>query len=156
MDGQVLLVTDGSPAAQCAGEMAIRYAADRRCGLRALYILDASWRSILGDEWISPGAVRDDFYRWLEGGLVKQAREVLERVGMRAEQAGVRPVTIEITAGDTERVIAEHARSPSVLLLVLPHPGATAPRAEAGLKYNLQTLVKKISCPLLVGPRQAP
>lgn len=149
---QILLIIDGSAAARQAADMAVELALLWGAPLRAAYILDESWSNILGDEWMSSSKTRTQFYDWLEDGLVRQAGDALESTARRAADAGIEEVQTEIVAGPTEKVMAGLVGSRPTRLLVLPHPDATAPRAEAGLKYNLHALRKKIKCPLLTGP----
>ncbi len=153
MERQILFIADGSDAAFKAGILAIEMASLWKASLRVVYILDEGWGSILGDEWLSTSAARTEFYRWLESSLARHARDVLQKLADLAVASRVQVAT-EIVTGKTEKKIAELAGSPETLLLVLPNPSATAPPAEAGLKLNLHSLVKKIKCPVLIGPNK--
>jgi nucleotide-binding universal stress UspA family protein len=153
--GQIVFITDGSLSARLAGLTAIELARLWRTPLRAVFILDESWSCILGDEWISASGTRTKFFRWLENELVNNAQKELARFQKLAEESGVE-VETEIATGQTTRVILELAGSPRTALLVLPNPHATRPAAEAGLKFNFNTLAKKIKCPVIVGPNTRP
>lgn len=151
MKRQIVLITDGSLSARAAGQTAIEMARLWQIPVRAVFILDQNWSYILGDEWISAPGTRKKFWRWLENELVSNAQKELSRFQELAEEAGVE-VETGVATGQTTRVILSLAGSPRTALLVLPNPHATRPAAEAGLKFNFHTLVKKIKCPVLVGP----
>lgn len=152
MNGQILLVTDGSPSADAAGKTAIEMAQSMKLPLRAVFILDEGWRNLLGDEWINTSSTRMRFFHWFEDGLKSYAETVLAKFRQQANDKGI-PVEIEIKIGKTEKVIVECTVNPETSLLVLPNPNAVAPEAAAGLRFNLNSLSKKVKCPIFIGPR---
>ncbi|TYO93370.1 universal stress protein [Desulfallas thermosapovorans] len=153
MGKQIIFVTDGSPSADRAGAMALDMAALMKINIKALYILDRGWGSLLGDEWINTSETRMKFFHWFEGELKDRAGQVLEEFRNRAQARGI-PVETEIVTGNTLKVISRLASEPDTSLLVLPNPNSTKPAAAAGLKFNIRHLAQKIQCPLLLGPRE--
>lgn len=152
MKNQILFITDGSPSAGKAGAIAIELAALRKINLRAVFILDESWGSLLGDEWINTSATRMKFFRWFEGELKTRAEQVLAEFTDQAASGGV-AVETEIISGKTEAVIAAYANDRQTEMLVLPNPNSTQPAAAAGLRFNIHHLAKKVGCPILLGPQ---
>ena len=152
MKGQILFITDGSPSADTAGERAIQLALSMKLPLKAIFILDEGWKHLLGDEWINTSSTRMKFFHWFEDGLKEHSETVLNEFAKKARSQGVE-VEAAIKIGKTERVITELTLEKETTLLVLPNPYATAPAAAAGLRFNLNSLAKKLKCPVLIGPR---
>ena len=152
MNGQILLITDGSPSADAAVQMATELSLSLKQPLRAVFILDEGWKNFLGDEWINTSSTRMKFFHWFEDGLHKHSEDVLAEVAEKVKEKGGQ-VETEIKVGKTEKVIAELTAEQETALLVLPNPHATAPAATAGLRYNLNSLSKKVKCPIYIGPQ---
>ncbi|HBX23284.1 MAG TPA: universal stress protein [Desulfotomaculum sp.] len=152
MEKQILFISDGSASATKAGAIAIELAATRQSDLRAVFILDEGWGSLLGDEWINTSDTRMKFFSWFEGELKTRAEQVLNQFSNQAVSSGVKVETAILT-GKTEKVIAEAANNERTVLLVLPNPNSTEPAAAAGLRFNLHHLAKKVTCPILLGPQ---
>lgn len=146
----IILITDGSKAAVKAEQIAFDLAKQYNVSLKAVYVISAGWESLIGDEWINTEKNRLRFFQWLIDGLNKRANEVLEAFSMRAQKAGVNYET-EIAGGQVEKVIIDLSRYCKVL--VLPHLKETLPRAEGGLKYSLNRLIKNVKCPIVIGGR---
>ncbi|EHQ91270.1 universal stress protein [Desulfosporosinus youngiae] len=152
MNGQILLITDGSPSADAAVQMATELSLGLKQPLRAVFILDEGWKNFLGDEWINTSSTRMKFFHWFEDGLHKHSEDVLAEVAEKVKEKGGQ-VETEIKVGKTEKVIVELTAEQETALLVLPNPHATAPAATAGLRYNLNSLSKKVKCPIYIGPQ---
>ncbi|MEW6696591.1 MAG: universal stress protein [Bacillota bacterium] len=152
MNSQILLVTDGSPSAEEAGNTAMDMALAWKLPLKAIFILDEGWKNLLGDEWINTSSTRMRFFHWFEDGLKNHSETVLSELKRQAEAKGL-SVEVEIKIGKTEKVITEITVGSETVLLVLPNPNATAPAAAAGLRFNLNSLAKKVKCPILIGPK---
>lgn len=151
MNGQILFITDGSPSAEETGRAAVEIALSGNVSLKAVFILDEGWRHLLGDEWINTSSTRMNFFHWYEDGLMKHSESVLVDFRKKALDRGLE-IETEVKIGKTEKVIAESAAAEKTVLLFLPNPHSTAPAAAAGLRYNLNSLSKKIKCPIYVGP----
>lgn len=154
MKGPILFFTDGSSTASRAGSTAIELASLWNVPLRAFFILDEGWGSMLGDEWINTSDTRMKFFRWFEGELKNRAQQVLEEFAGQAAAARMQVETGVLT-GKTERVIASAAESHGAQLVVLPNPNSAKPAAAAGLKYNPGHLAKLVKCPILLGPNNS-
>ncbi len=152
MKGQIVFITDGSPSAKTAGETAIAFAIAMKLPIKAVFILEESWRNLLGDEWMSAASTRSKFFHWLEDGLRNHWQVVLSEFS-RLGQAYNVEVATDIRVGKTEQVIIELTEEAATALLVLPNPHATAPAAAAGLRFNVNRLTKKVKCPILLGAR---
>lgn len=146
----ILFITDGSESARAAGAKTLEFSLLWDVPVQAIFILDEGWGSLLGDEWINTSDTRMKFFRYFEGNLRQRAEEILAGFIKQAEERGIKATTA-IKVGKTEKVIAEAANAPGNILLVLPNPHATEPAAAAGLKFNLQSLTKKINCPVYIG-----
>lgn len=105
----------------------------------------------MGDEWINTSSTRMTFYHWFEGELNKAAEKVLEEFEGWARESEVN-LKAEVLVGNTESLIAETANTRQASMLVLPSPHAAAAPAAAGLRFNLNSLAKKVQCPIMVGP----
>lgn len=152
MKGQILFITDGSPSAEAAGKAAIDMALSASVPLKAVFVFDEGWKHLLGDEWINTSSTRMNFFHWFEDGLMKHSERVLGDFRQKALDHGV-DAEIEVKVGKTEKVMAELTNAVDAFLLVLPNPHSTAPAAAAGLRYSLNSLSKRIKCPIYVGPR---
>lgn len=152
MNGQILLITDGSPSADAAVQMATDMSLALKLPLRAVFILDEGWKNFLGDEWINTSSTRMRFFHWFEDGLHKHSEDVLAEVAEKVKKKGGQ-VETEIRVGKTEKVIIELTAEQETALLVLPNPHATAPAATAGLRFNLNSISKKVRCPIYIGPQ---
>lgn len=152
MEKQVVLFIDGSEASLKAAFLAAELARSCRGYVKAFFLIDSGWGSMLGDEWINTSGTRVRFYHWFEGELEKFASSSLEEVAEAVQARGVN-IETEIITGTPEKLIIDRAGEKNVACLVLPNPYATSHRAEGGLKYNINALAKKISCPLIIGPK---
>lgn len=152
MERQIILFTDGSEGSIKATGLALELAEFYKSVINAFFIIDSSWGSLLGDEWISTSETRMRFFGWFEGELKAFAFESLEKVQKAAQARGVQART-RVLIGPVERLIIEQTLENPAALVVLPNPGATAPGAAAGLKYNISRLTKRINCPVLLGPK---
>ncbi|SFG13847.1 Universal stress protein family protein [Desulfotomaculum arcticum] len=148
MPAQILYVTDGSPSAREAGLTALELAGLWNASIRAVFIIDQSWAHILGDEWMSGAVTRAKFFSWLGEGLQKQASAVLDEFCDLAKSRQVQ-VQKQLLAGNTAKLLISLAREAD--LLVLPNPYAAGHPAEAGLKFNLNKLLRAIKCPVWLG-----
>ncbi|HBV98366.1 MAG: universal stress protein [Peptococcaceae bacterium BICA1-7] len=152
MKGQILFITDGSPSAEEAGKIAIEMALSANIPLKAVFIFDEGWKHLLGDEWINTSSTRMTFFQWYEDGLMKHSDDILGGFHQKALDRGVN-IEVEVKIGKTEKVMADLTNADNTILLFLPNPHSTAPAAAAGLRYSLNSLSKKIKCPIYVGPR---
>ncbi len=150
MKGQIVFITDGSPSAEAAGEKAIALALAMKLPIKAVFILEESWRNLLGDEWMSAASTRSTFFHWLEDGLRNHRQVVLSEYTRLGQSYNVE-VSTDTRIGKTEQIIIELTEETATALLVLPNPHATAPAAAAGLRFNLNRLAKKVKCPILLG-----
>lgn len=152
MEKSIILFTDGSDSSTKAMGLAVELAFLYKTDLFAFFIIDSGWNNLLGDEWINTSETRMRFYRWFEGGLKAFAAESLQKVTEMAQARGVQATTQMLT-GSAEKIMIHCAGERPGAYLVLPNPEVTAPGASGGLKYNIRTLIKKISCPVIIGPK---
>lgn len=90
MNGHILLITDGSPSADAAGQMATEMSLALKLPLKAVFILDEGWNNFLGDEWINTSSTRMRFFHWFEDGIHKHSQEVLAEVTEKVKEHGGR------------------------------------------------------------------
>lgn len=152
MKRQVLLFTDGSKGSIAAADLAFDLATLYGAGIKAFFIIDSKWSNLLGGEWINTSETRMRFYNWFEGEIQAVAAKSLEHIKSLASAKGI-PAEAITLAGPVERLIIEQTEKYYFPVLVLPNPKATSPEAEARLKFNLHRLVKRINCPVFIGPK---
>lgn len=147
-----MLFTDGSKGSIAAADLALDLASLYGAEIKAFFIIDSKWSNLLGGEWINTSETRMRFYNWFEGEIQTLAAKSLDCIKNMASGKGIPAEAITLT-GPVEKLIIEQTRKYSTPILVLPNPEATSHEAEAGLKFNLNRLVKRINCPVLIGPK---
>lgn len=145
----ILLVADGSASAQKAVLLAVRLAVIHGARMTALYVIDAGWRNILGDEWISSEESRRRFFRYMEGDKAARGRQVLEDIAERGAASGLQVKTLTKT-GSPDRVVAELWKEQGPFdLVVVPHPSGRNVEGAAGIKA--EKIARELSATVLIG-----
>jgi nucleotide-binding universal stress UspA family protein len=148
----ILLCTDGSPAADAAADYAIWFGKKLRAHLRALYVTDVR---LLEGPWISDfsGAIGAQPYSALLPQLQQIQREkaatVLAAVEERCRDGGV-PCETAYDTGSLTQVILENEVKAD--MIVLGQRGEHAAWLEGGLGSSVERVVRASVKPSLVTP----
>jgi nucleotide-binding universal stress UspA family protein len=101
-------------------EAAVERAAATGMGIAAVYIIDASWESCTGSDWISTGQSRCEFEEYMNASLLAEGEGLLKLFSKAAEAAGVQFVG-SITEGDpAEEIIKFAAKAGASLIIAAP------------------------------------
>ncbi|WP_459192163.1 universal stress protein [Halosimplex sp. J119] len=138
---EILFPTDGSDAADAALEVAVAVADAHDATLHVLYVADTNQPSLARIE----GQVRDV----LEG----EGRDIVERAGARARNAGVETVE-EVIQGGPSRTICEYVDDRGIDLVVMgTRGGRDIERIVLG--SVTERVVRNSAAPVLVVPPQS-
>jgi len=107
----LLALDDSAKASALALELTKKYSAD----LTALFVLDATWNTYVGHDWLSGSNSRADFLDWIKDEETKAADSSLAAFG---ELAGDIPYTTRLGAGDVQRQILDEAGKGYDLLIM--------------------------------------
>lgn len=150
----ILFCTDGSPAADVAGDYAIWFAKQLRARLRALYITDIR---LLEGPWMTDlsGAVGAQAYAALLPQLERiqseKAATILAAVKKRCHDAGVTCETAHETGGLVQVMLDYESRADMV---VLGQRGEHAAWSGGGLGTSVERMVRASVKPCLVAPEK--
>lgn len=147
----MLLCHHGTEGAAAALARALEIAESGRTRLVHLFVVPDLWAGMQGDDWLNNASTRDDFGRYVEGLLEREAREQIEAVRRDCAARGLAYEAL-LRVGDPAQCAVTAAREINADLAVI---GAPRPKKVAGLKsrMDLETLVRGLGCPLLVAPR---
>jgi nucleotide-binding universal stress UspA family protein len=150
----ILLCTDGSPAAEVAGDYAIWFARKLGASLRALYVTDIR---LLEGPWLADlsGAVGAQPYSALLPQLQKiQEEKAVMVLAAAKERCDKRGVTCETTheTGTLVQAILEHERRAD--LVVLGQRGEHAQWSGEMLGSSVERVVRASVKPCLVTPEK--
>ena len=110
----LLALDDSAKASAVALDLAKKYNAD----LTVLFVLDATWNTYVGHDWLSGSNSRADFLDWVKDEEAKAADRTLAAFG---DLAGDIPYTARLAAGDVQRQILDEAAK-GYDLLVMANP----------------------------------
>lgn len=106
------------------------------------------WAGMQGDDWLNNASTRDDFARYVENMLERDARAELAAVAARCRERGFAYEAV-LKVGDPAACAVEAAREQGAELAVI---GPPRPKGAEGLRsrMDMETLVRGLPCPLLV------
>ena len=106
------------------------------------------WDGMQGDDWLNNASTRDDFARYVEGVLERDARRELAGVAARCAEHGLAYRSL-LKIGDPAACAVAAARQVAADIVVI---GPPRPKGELGLRsrMELETLVRGLPCPLLI------
>lgn len=148
----ILLCTDGSPAAEVAGDYAIWFARKLKASLRALYVTDVR---LLEGPWLSDlsGAVGAQPYSavlpQVEQIQKEKAAMILAAASDRARKSNVACETIHKTGGLAQAILDQEGQAD---LVVLGQRGEHAQWADEMLGSSVERVVRASVKPCLVTP----
>lgn len=145
MFNHILLILDGSLELNSVVPL-IKNLAGTTTKITAIYIIDAGWRQILGDEWLSTVKTRRCFFSYMEDHQVKDAQAVLAGLG---KQLDAYIVNTQVKVGEPQKIVASAFTKHSPFdLLVIPRPD----KKPWAVNLKIEKLLKKINCSLLIAP----
>jgi len=109
---RILLALDDSAKAT---ELALELTKKCNAKLTVLFVLDATWNTYVGHDWLSGSNSRADFLDWIKNEEVKAADSSLAAF---EELAWDIPYTARLVAGDVQRQILEEAEKGYELLIM--------------------------------------
>lgn len=144
----VLLVVDGSTSVTKLIPL-VNKVAGTKTSLTVIYVLDAGWVQILGDEWLSNSSTRQSFFQYMEKSRAQEAQAVLDELTTHLVNS-VQQCKGQVVEGEPNKVLIATIKEQGPFdLVVLPHPSSAKAN---GIKLALDRLCKKITCPVLIGP----
>lgn len=145
---KLLVVVDGSKAANDALEYAIVMASGLGCELAVAFIIDTASMDILLQMNIFVSEERDDFEQELE----HKGRRTLEAVRERCRQAGLRVETF-LMKGCVHQVVLLAARKLSADTIVIGGWHNTSTRKDT-TSVERQLILDQADCPVIVVKHQ--
>jgi nucleotide-binding universal stress UspA family protein len=149
--GTLLLGHHGTTGAALAAALALEMAAPGRTRVVHCLVVPDLWADMQGDDWLNNASTRDDFGRYVENLLEREAREQLAAVEALCRQ---RDLTWQpmLRVGDPADCLLAVATEIAADLVVIGPPRR---KDEAGLRsrMDLEKLVRQLRCPLLVASR---
>jgi nucleotide-binding universal stress UspA family protein len=146
----ILVASDGSPAAQAAGTVAIQIAASEAGAIRGLYVLDEMLAlNTYADPQRELGATGQITSRsQLLGSLEAQGGVALEWLASACEAAGV-PSSTQILAGGVAELVEREANKAQ--LVALGRRGHGHADDPEHLGRNFRAIARRVERPLLAG-----
>lgn len=146
--GTLLLCHHGTGGAATALACALEQAEPGRTRLVHLFVVPDLWAGMQGDDWLNNASTRDDFGRYVEGLLEREAREQIEAVAARCAERGLACEPLLRVGDPAECAVAAACEIGADLVVI----GPPRPKKAPGLKSRmaLETLARELPCPLLV------
>jgi nucleotide-binding universal stress UspA family protein len=147
----LLLCHHGTEGAALAEARAHEVAEPGRTRLVHLFVVPDLWAGMQGDDWLNNASTRDDFGRYVEGLLEREAREQIDGVRDRCINCGIAHESL-LRVGDPAACAVAAAKELGADLVVI---GPPRPKGAPGLRsrMELETLVRGLPCPLLIAHR---
>jgi nucleotide-binding universal stress UspA family protein len=144
----LLLCHHGTPGAARAAALAFELAEVGRSVVVHCLVVPELWAGMQGDDWLNNASTRDDFARYVEGVLERDAREQIDAVAAACARHGLAYRSI-LRVGDPAKCTVDIAREVEAGLVVI---GPPRPKGEAGLRsrMELEALVRGLHCPLVI------
>ena len=147
----LLLCHHGTPGAAAAAALALAVAVPGVTTVVHCLVVPELWAGMQGDDWLNNAATRDDFGRYVENLLERDARHELAHVEAccherRLDWQGV------LRFGDPVATVLAVATEVAADLVVVGPPRR---KGEEGLRSRLEPekLVRGLRCPLLIASR---
>jgi hypothetical protein len=142
----ILLVLDGSSSVAKLLPL-IHKLVGAKTSLTVIYVLDAGWGKLLGDEWISNSSTRRTFFHYMEKKRAQEAQAVLDDLTSQLASS-VQQLKCSVAEGEPHRILVTTVKERGPFdLVVLPHPSGANGN---GVKLKLDRLCKTITCPVMI------
>lgn len=147
---QILLASHGTPGARVAETLAIAQCAPGGA-LHHLVVVPDLWQGMMGDDWLNNARTRIAFGDYLEGQLVREVAETVDRVE-QAARARALTYCPAVRLGRPAECLVALSRELTCDLVVI---GAPRPKGAPGLRsrLDLELTVRGLRVPLLIVSR---
>jgi nucleotide-binding universal stress UspA family protein len=144
----LLLCHHGTAGAARAAALAFEMAEAGRTLVVHCLVVPELWAGMQGDDWLNNASTRDDFARYVEGVLERDAKAQIAAVAAACADRGLAYRSI-LRIGDPAKCAVAMAGEVEAGVVVI---GPPRPKGEDGLRsrMELETLVRGLRCPLLV------
>lgn len=145
----ILLASHDTPGGRAAASAAIDLAGDGG-EIHHLIVVPDFWKGMLGDDWLNNIAVHRRFGRYVENQLERELAAYGAEIESAAKRRGL-AYACTARLGKPAECVAEFAAAGHYDLVVV---GSPRPKGAPGYRSRLavETLVKRLSVPLLVVP----
>ena len=146
----LLLCHHGTAGAARAAALAFELAETGRTRVVHCLVVPELWAGMQGDDWLNNASTRDDFARYVEGVLERDAREQIDAIAHECRTRGLEYRSV-LRVGDPAGCAVDIAAETGAEVVVI---GPPRPKGETGLRsrMELETLVRGLRCPLIVAP----
>ena len=146
----LLLACHGTDGARAALSLALSIAKPGTTCLHHLFVVPDLWAGMQGDDWLNNASTRDDFGRYVEGLLEREAREQLQATEAAVRAAGC-DYSASVRIGEPAPCLLESAARTGAECVVI---GSPRPKGRSGLRSRmaLEPLVRGLHVPLLIAP----
>lgn len=148
----LLLAYHGTPGSELAEALAFEIAVPGATRLFHLLVVPDFWAGMQGDDWLNNASTRDAFGDYVENLLDAEAAAVVRGVQQRCQERGLEHA-VQVRFGDPAACLVETAQAQNADLVVI---GPPRPKGTPGYRsrMELETLVRELTVPLLMAPRQ--
>jgi len=148
----LLLCHHGTAGAKRAEALAYELAVAGTTTLVHCLVVPTLWAGMQGDDWLNNASTRDAFGDYLENMLENDAKRELAAVAAGCAERGIAYRAVMRYGEPAETVLAVATEVGADLIVI----GPARAKGESGLRsrLELETLVRGLSCPLLVAPRR--
>lgn len=145
----ILLASHGTEGAKAAEQEAIKLCNKGGHLHHLIVVPKALWQGMTGDDWLTNGATRNEFRRYLEDQLSQEVEENQDRVSKAAADNGLKYST-EVILGEPEEELISVSQKEDYDLLVM---GSPRPKGKSGLRSRMLTKsTRKLSIPMMIVP----
>lgn len=145
----ILLASHGTEGAKAAEQEAIKLCNKGGHLHHLIVVPKALWQGMTGDDWLTNGATRNEFRRYLEDQLSQEVEENQDRVSKAAADNGLKYST-EVILGEPEEELISVSQKEDYDLLVM---GSPRPKGISGLRSRMLTKsTRKLSIPMMIVP----
>lgn len=146
---RILLASHGTDGARAAERLALEHATPGS-RLVHLYVVPDLWKGMMGDDWLLNVSTRDDFGRFVETSLEKEARDTARRVERDAKRRRLR-YEFELALGRPTECLLKRVQRGDIDLVIL---GSPRPKGKTGIRSRLLSdeLFRALRVPALIAP----
>jgi nucleotide-binding universal stress UspA family protein len=145
----ILLASHDTQGARAAEKLAFSLC-NPGTRLHHLIVVPDFWKGMMGDDWLSNAATREDFGKYVESQLEREIRTHLRRVRKQAARRKIR-YDYQVVQGKPTDCLAARAAQGPVDIVVL---GSPRPRGKTGYRsgIELDKLTRLVRKPILIAP----
>lgn len=145
----ILLASHGTEGAQAAEQEAIKLCKKGGHLHHLIVVPKALWHGMTGDDWLTNGATRNTFRRYLEDQLSQEVEEHKSRVS-EAAAANDLKYTAEVIVGEPEEELISVSQKEAYDIVIM---GSPRPKGKTGLRSRMLTKsTRELSVPVMIVP----